>query len=351
MSATAPLHRFSLLVLLLLAITAVLTASAASAHAAPTDSIAGQNSPLTARSADHGGDDTGGYLDGGSSGTPNERLHGTTFLASGDSDADGLGDGAEAYRFGTVPPNPDTDGDTLGDGAEVSLGTDPTAADSDGDRLSDGSEVDRGTDPTRPDTDGDGITDGAEAVTTETDPLAADSDGDVLQDADELTVGADPTDWTSPMTMPGLAGGFIVGSILSTGLLLQWRRIEAYLEGLPLVGVAIRELATLVGGKGVDLDRRAEGPSPSDAEVGPRAVTDDEVLPDDARIRQLLQQHDGRARQGTIVEATEWSKSKVSRVLSRMAEEGAVVKIVLGRENLVCLPGYEPAIAVSSLGE
>jgi uncharacterized membrane protein len=43
--------------------------------------------------------------------------------------------------------------------------------------------------------------------------------------------------------------------------------------------------------------------------------------------------------QKDITEATEWSASKVSRLLSKMDEEGLVRKITLGRENVIQLVG------------
>jgi uncharacterized membrane protein len=58
----------------------------------------------------------------------------------------------------------------------------------------------------------------------------------------------------------------------------------------------------------------------------------------------MLQSNEGRLKQGTIVDSTGWSKSKVSRLLSRMAEDGWIVKVKLGRENLICLDGKEPDI-------
>jgi hypothetical protein len=61
------------------------------------------------------------------------------------------------------------------------------------------------------------------------------------------------------------------------------------------------------------------------------------TLSDDEVVLQLLERNDGRMKQSEIVERTEWSKAKVSRTLSRMADEGKVQKLKLGRENLVTL--------------
>ncbi len=73
--------------------------------------------------------------------------------------------------------------------------------------------------------------------------------------------------------------------------------------------------------------------------------------PDAWQVRRLLDEHGGRLPQSEIVERTGWSKSKVSRVLSAMAEDDQVRKIRLGRENLVTRPGEEPEHAGSPFDE
>lgn len=78
------------------------------------------------------------------------------------------------------------------------------------------------------------------------------------------------------------------------------------------------------------------GPEHSD----PDAVTAD-LDEDEQFVVDLLVTNDGRVRQSTIVEASEWSKSKVSRLLSRMERDGHVEKVTVGRENVVVLVGTE----------
>ena len=77
------------------------------------------------------------------------------------------------------------------------------------------------------------------------------------------------------------------------------------------------------------------------------ADADAPAHPDAWRVRRLLDEHGGRLPQSEIVERTGWSKSKVSRVLSAMAEDEQVRKIRLGRENLVTRPGDVPEHAGS----
>jgi uncharacterized membrane protein len=68
---------------------------------------------------------------------------------------------------------------------------------------------------------------------------------------------------------------------------------------------------------------------------------DPELLSDEERVEHLLEQHGGRMRQADIVSETDWSDAKVSQLLSRMAEEGSVEKLRLGRENVISLPDGE----------
>lgn len=65
---------------------------------------------------------------------------------------------------------------------------------------------------------------------------------------------------------------------------------------------------------------------------------------DTQQIFELLEQADGQLRQSRIVSQTGWSKTKVSRTLTGMAEDEEVVKIKMGRENLICLPKQTPSI-------
>ncbi len=95
-----------------------------------------------------------------------------------------------------------------------------------------------------------------------------------------------------------------------------------------------------------------EGGADADAETGAAAsgaaaVTPEELLSDEDRVVRMLEERGGRMRQVQIVEETDWSKSKVSMLLSDMEEEGTISKLRVGRENIVSLDGEEPAAAGS----
>lgn len=286
-----------------------------------------------------------------------------------DTDDDGLGDGAEIDEFSTNPRAADTDGDGLVDGVEVHLyETAPTQADTDQDAVSDWAEVERyNTDPTDPDTDGDGLEDGAEVHEYETDPLVADTDRDGLADGREVELGSDPVD-PSSTAEPGLVQramwavadrpvltGLGGGILLVVGLGFAARRSE-WFSGHPLEPVPSVTGSGDAAATGEDAETDA-GTAPTEAtpdsptevadhpaETSDEAVTatDTRIMTNEERVAHLLDEHDGRMLQSEMVEAADWSKATVSRVLSRMEDDGAVTRVDIGKGNLVTRPEDEP---------
>lgn len=59
------------------------------------------------------------------------------------------------------------------------------------------------------------------------------------------------------------------------------------------------------------------------------------------RVRRLCLKADGPLPQQEIVDGTEWSEAKVSRVVSRLAEQGKIEKTRMGRRNLINLTPEE----------
>lgn len=74
---------------------------------------------------------------------------------------------------------------------------------------------------------------------------------------------------------------------------------------------------------------------PSDAATGDGA--DEVFLTDEERVRRHLRE-DGPLRQSELVDRTDWSKAKVSRLLSAMEEADQVSRTQIGREKIVALP-------------
>ncbi|MWG36927.1 helix-turn-helix transcriptional regulator [Halomarina oriensis] len=231
----------------------------------------------------------------------------------------------------------DVDEDGLSNEAETQRGTNILSADTDGDGLTDGNEVNvHGSNATNPDTDGDGISDGNEVSTEnghETDPTNPDTDGDGIPDGEEVEQGSDPAE--------GVGG---------TGL---------DVNGLPMVLGLLVAYALLVGAiiwvgrsrdDGLD-DAPTVPPTDGGDADGGAVTTTPEPMTNEDRIRQMLDENDGRLRQADIVEQTDWSKSKVSRLLSKMESDGEIRKISIGRENLIARPGDEPESARSPFEE
>lgn len=129
-----------------------------------------------------------------------------------------------------------------------------------------------------------------------------------------------------------------------------------------LVGGGLLLLALLVAAAYVVAGRDDEdGPSPDDGGVagdgGGTAVEsvqqddfDLSLLSDEERVEYLLERNGGRMRQAAIVEGTGWSDAKVSQLLSTMADDDRVNKLRIGRENLISLPGHDPADDPSGSG-
>jgi hypothetical protein len=277
-----------------------------------------------------------------------------------DTDDDGLADSTEVQDEQTDPTAADTDGDGLADGDEVNVhGTDPNTVDTDGDGLTDREEVEEHqTDPTAADTDDDGLQDGAEVNSYDTDPNNADTDGDGLEDGAEIDRGTNPravnteAGGSGPVTVDGQLPDWVwtaalgVGAVAVAAVALLWR------SGTPAVvrrwradDSAAPEAASVETGDAA-ADEATAGAAAA-VQGGGRAT----AMTDEERVLQLLDREDGRMRQSRIVEATGWSKAKVSKVLARMDDADQVVKVSTGRENLIARPGDEPEFVRSSLDE
>lgn len=258
-----------------------------------------------------------------------------SYVNVSDSDRDGLDDGPEVKNHDTDPLAPDTDGDGLRDAEEVMRGTDPRDKDSDDDGLIDGREVDLGTDPTNAsaDSDGDGLSDARE-VRLGTDPMDADTDGDGLHDGIEARLGSNAN---SPISTWVFLGGVLLAVAAVAHRLGQSGVLHGVASALLSDGPTRETEEAATDGIGAE-----PAPVPE-----PPSISESTVQSDEQRTIDLLRENGGRLPQREITERTEWSKSKVSRLLSKMEEEDMITKINMGRENLIALPGYEPEGAKS----
>lgn len=130
--------------------------------------------------------------------------------------------------------------------------------------------------------------------------------------------------------------------------------MQLFLVGV--IGVGIIGAAMLLWRTGQDSYDDHNGlNSPTSAPVGngtaPPTPEPDDILTDEGRVLNLLTENRGRMKQVDIVEETGWSKSKVSRLLSRMEERGDINRLRVGRGNLVYLEGAKPSDARSPYEE
>jgi len=125
--------------------------------------------------------------------------------------------------------------------------------------------------------------------------------------------------------VPALLVSLLVVAIVAIGVT---RRRDA--DGNPIAAIT-RRFGSGDPGEPIAADdsggATGAGSEPTDAS--------EELLTDEDRVETLLAEYGGRMKQGDVVEELGWSKSKTSRVLSGMAEEGRIRKLRIGRENLI----------------
>jgi len=81
----------------------------------------------------------------------------------------------------------------------------------------------------------------------------------------------------------------------------------------------------------------ADGDAEDAADDGPPP----ELLSNEERVQQVLEDNGGRMRQQELVEETGWTEAKTSQVVGEMRESGALESFRLGRENVLKLPDDE----------
>ncbi|WP_459889382.1 helix-turn-helix transcriptional regulator [Halostagnicola bangensis] len=98
-----------------------------------------------------------------------------------------------------------------------------------------------------------------------------------------------------------------------------------------------------------------EEPGPTEAGATTTEPTEElqetELLTDEDRVVNLIEENGGRMKQVQIVDETGWSKSKVSMLLSEMEDSGTISKLRVGRENIISLEGHEPEATKSPFDE
>lgn len=187
-----------------------------------------------------------------------------------------------------------------------------------GDGLTNEEEVAHGTNFLVPDTIGNGLTDWEEIHKYGTDPHALDTTGDGIEDATLVRFGLDPTE-------PYLVHRYAAALVLAmTGIAIG---VAVVRRGLGDGAVSLPGRSLVTRHESAVEDRT--GPSSETAELDASILTTEEY------INRLLRRHGDRMRQRQIVAETDWSKAKVSRVLSDLEDAGEIRKIKVGRENVI----------------
>ena len=148
----------------------------------------------------------------------------------------------------------------------------------------------------------------------------------------------------TPTTVPPGESGGNLWMMLGAGLVVAVGLLAAFLW----FGTDDFESSA---GDLLSTDDGSDGPSAGTEATSPPSVPEEELLTDEARVLRLLEDNGGRMKQVNIVEETGWSKSKVSMLLSEMADEGEISKLRMGRENIISLDGHEPDAARSPYEE
>jgi uncharacterized membrane protein len=295
------------------------------------------------------------------------------FDPENDFDGDGLRNRRE-FATGTDPTDTDTDKDGLQDGPEVhTYGSDPTSADTDGDGVRDGTEIRRGTDPARA-----GSPEPTEAVATpvqSTEPTATATEraistglvAGVFAAVPLIAVGylvvrrrptgrTAPTDTSSagddnrPDVEAGTSGSAAVDPVDDGEATDDEDLASAESDASTSPGRPEETTHETIGSETEDVDTGGtdSGPSgtaePAQSDEKPSAVAESmpAVTSDEERVLEVVTRADGRIPQQELVQQFDWSKSKVSRVTSRLADDDKLVKLQVGRRNLLVLPGKEP---------
>lgn len=213
-----------------------------------------------------------------------------------------------------------------------------------GDGLTNADEVRYGTDFTVPDTTGNGLTDWEEVAVHGTDPLATDTSGDGVGDATAVRLGLDPTIPYLPYVYVGV-GLLVVLLVVAGGGALGWQLMRRYTGSED--GDEQAERTTTDDGPAGTRPENEPSTTPPPVDTPSKPEPDSEPdgdgppLTKEEEICRILDEHDGRMKQSRLVDHTEWSQATVSRLLTKLEQEGTVTKLRSGRENIVELRGVE----------
>ncbi|PCR90991.1 DUF7343 domain-containing protein [Natrinema ejinorense] len=177
----------------------------------------------------------------------------------------------------------------------------------------------------------------------------------VLDRPDGATVGGGDTEGIGP-TDTADTTRYLVGALLLTGLgiaaVIWYRRYGPGADDTAVSGATDPAAPSAQPAAGADgAGESGTVAETTDSSDGATAVADEELMSDEDRVVALIRENGGRMKQVNIVDATGWSKSKVSMLLSEMEDDGTISKLRVGRENIISLEGFEPEATKSPFDE
>ena len=175
------------------------------------------------------------------------------------------------------------------------------------------------------------VTENETANGAETDGVSSIEDDDDQGDEDDTVAGNGEAGWDFPLYVYGVA----VVVVLSVAAAVYHNRST---DATATETTAETDAATV-----------AEDEAGTEAEDD----GDEPEMTDDELVIKMIEEEDGRMKQKNVVKETGWSEAKVSKLTSRLEDEGEITKIRLGRENILEIcdededdedEGYYPAV-------
>ena len=110
---------------------------------------------------------------------------------------------------------------------------------------------------------------------------------------------------------------------------------------MPMLGIVG---LVLVAGAGVAVlvtNRGGDGSKEDEAATGTGDTPPEDLLSNEERVLQLLQENGGRMKQKQVAEQLDWTAAKTSQVVGGLRDDDEVDSFRLGRENVLTLPDVD----------
>ena len=110
---------------------------------------------------------------------------------------------------------------------------------------------------------------------------------------------------------------------------------------MPMLGIVG---LVLVAGSGVAVlvtNRGGDGSKEDEAATGTGDTPPEDLLSNEERVLQLLQENGGRMKQKQVAEQLDWTAAKTSQVVGGLRDDDEVDSFRLGRENVLTLPDVD----------